>query len=160
MPPAVEPRDYRILDYVRDRLVAVVVGGDDYWNDLSGSDKVKIALQALPPVLPGVAIRGPGFSTGYDAPLTDYSRPLTFNIECYAQVTASDEETAIRAVCRLRQDVIKALESDRGLGSGASALVYDLRIESTNEDWIRSEAGAIGAVLRVTTDYNVSAGSV
>ncbi len=160
MPPSAEPRDYQILDYVRDRLTSVVTAGSDYWNTLTGADNVKIAIQALPPILPGVAIRPPGFSTGYEAPLTDYSRPLTFTIECYAQVTASDEETAIKAVCRLRQDVIKALELDRGFGSGASALIYDLRIESTNEDWVRSETGAIGVILRVTTDYNISAGAV
>jgi len=156
--PSAEPRDYRICAYLQ-TLLRTLTASTTYWNTLAG-DQVKIAVRALPPVLPGVAIRPPVFATDYDAPLPDYGRKVTVKLEIYAQTTGEDEGTTILAVCRLRQDVIKALESDRGLGQGTDALVYDLRIQSGEGEWIQAETGAIGCILTVETDFSVAPGSV
>ena len=114
----------------------------------------------LPPKLPGVAIRPVGWSSGYDAPLTGYSRPVVVQVEVYAQIAADGEQAAIQAVARLTEDVLHALESDRGLGSGTSALVFDLRISTPEEQgWIRSDTGAIGRILRIETTYETDPGA-
>ena len=147
-----------ILTRIKADLVGIT--GSDYNYDFSASDQVVIVQEQEPIRVPCIYINPITVGTRQTAGRTrlrNYDREFRVQVDAWVPTTSSAPGTTILAAMDVQSDVMKALESDRSLGSVGA---HDVSIEASAYDGAELDLPGIGvATLLVTVTYSERSGA-